>query len=148
MIWWMLMAAVPLDPVGDPLPRYLTLGSVEAVVASLQEPLSQCAASEAVTVRLGISVKPDGALVLIDAEPADHPAEPCWRQAIEGHVGPTHDDLPQRVDTTLYVRDGQTLLSPATTIQVRQMTPLMLFVTGEARDAVNDIIHGPDEPIQ
>jgi len=148
MIWWMLMAAVPLDPVGDPLPRYLTIGSVEAVVASLREPLGQCPSSEAVTVRLGISFQPDGSLLLIEADPADHSAESCWKEAIEGQIGPKHDDLPQRVDTTLYVRDGQTLLSPVTTVQVRQMTPLMLFVTGEARDAVNDIIHGPAEPIQ
>ena len=148
MIWWVLMAGVPLDPLGDPLPRYVMPEHVAAVLDDVKPRLAECQISGDSTVRVELDFMGDGTIKVVRVDGGGTALSACWADALESQSGHKHDDVPQRVSTTIYVRDGSIVLSPSVLHEQRDVFPLLLFVTEGARSAVNSAIRGAGEPEQ
>jgi len=130
MIWALLLASAPLDPVGDPLDRYLTVEAVMKALEGLEPALRACPIGKDETVALTMDWSGDGTANRLHWEPEKYSTVSCWTQAIAAHRFPVHDDEPERVGLSLYVRDGALVLSPVPKIDRRATGPLLLFVSG------------------
>ncbi len=145
MIWMMLLGALPIDPVGDPLPRYLTPNRIKRELEKLTEPLQGCIATGDLTEPLAFSIHGNGrAQQIVWGEGRDE-VHQCWSVQLEQHRFSPHDDTPIRVETTLYVRNGVVTLSPQPTVHARTLGPLMLFVLPENIGRVSGYLHGASE---
>ena len=144
MIWALLISAVPLDPVGDPLERYLVIEDVAETLNGLAPKLRACAVGEDVTVSLTMAWSGNGSLGSSDWEPEDYTSVPCWTETLSAHRFPVHDDAPEHIRVNLYVRDGALVLSPVPQIEQRPIGPLLLFVGGadDERSQVEQFIRG------
>ena len=145
MIWLLLMAALPMDLVGDPLPRYLTQERVDATLRAVEPALESCTGTEDATAPLQLDFHGDGRIGVVGTE-EDGPVDlvSCLQKVIESHSAPSHDGEAQRVSTTVYIRNGSLFFSPNATLHQRKMSPLLLFVTEEARESVNSAINGAE----
>ena len=90
----------------------------------------------------------DGTIKVVRLEGGSPELNACWSETLESQSGHKHDDVPHRVSTTIYVRDGSVVLSPSVRHDQRDVFPLLLFVTEGARSAVNSAIRGAGEPEQ
>lgn len=148
MIWWVLMAGVPLDPIGDPLPRYVMPEHINAVLNDVKPHLEQCEFSGDSTVLVELDFMGDGTIKVVRMEGGGAALDKCWSDTIASQPGHKHDDVPQRVSTTIYVREGAVVLSPSVRRDQRDVFPLLLFVTDDARSGINSAIRGAAEPEQ
>ena len=146
MMWILLMGVVPLDPVGDPLPRYLTPIRITDELAQLTEPLQRCSTSGDRTDGLSFRIDGDGRAQNITWSDPDPVVQRCWQLALEQYRFSHHDDEPVRVDTTVYVRAGKVTFSPQPTVQTRDLGPLMLFVLPENMVRVHGYLQGERDP--
>ena len=146
MIWALLLSAVPFDPVGDPLERYLEADDVAVALDALAPKLKACAVGEDVTVSLTMAWSGDGSVGSLKWEPESYVAVPCWRDALSAHRFTRHDDAPERVRVSLYVRKGALVVSPVPEIEHRPIGPLLLFVDGseDVRSQVELYIAGTE----
>jgi hypothetical protein len=144
MIWALLISAVPVDPIGDPLERYLEIEDVSVALEGLAPKLKACAVGEDVTVSLTMSLSGDGSVGLSEWEPEAYSSVPCWNGALSTHRFPSHDDTPERVRLSLYVRGGALVLSPVPELEPRPVGPLLLFVGGaeDERSRIEQYIEG------
>ena len=148
MIWWVLMAGVPLDPIGDPLPRYVMPAHINSALSDVKPRLEQCEFTGDSTVLVELEFIGDGTIKVVQMEGGGVELDRCWTDAIESQPGQKHDDVPQRVSTTIYVREGSVVLSPSVRHDQRDVFPLLLFVTDDARSGINSAIRGAGEPEQ
>jgi hypothetical protein len=148
MIWWFLIAALPLDPVGDPLPRYSTPTDVAQQLRLVEPALHACGVTKEHTQGVSLKVHGDGSVHSIVWDKNAEPAPRCWTLALESHRFRAHDDVPIQVSTTVYVRDGQLMLSPQPEVVPRHLGPLMLFVLPEAAEPVYEYLHGRSDAIE
>ena len=146
MIWMLLLGALPMDPIGDPLPRYLTPGGIAEALLKLTEPLQGCVSEGDYTEPFAFSIHGDGRVDQIAWQAAEHAAQQCWGAALEKHRFSVHDDTPIRVETTLYVRDGIVTLSPQPTVHARELGPLMMFVLPQNLGHVSGYLYGSSDP--
>lgn len=144
MIWALLLGAVPLDPIGAPMPFYLSDADAGAVVKAVEEPLGVCEVSGDRTVGITVILQAEGGMTVRRIEGADAPLSACIGRAFAAAESPSHDGLDVCVDTTLYVRAGVVILSPRPTVHHRVLGPLMLFVTGDEaeRSRVSEHLEG------
>ena len=142
MMWWMLLGALPIDPVGDPLPRYLTTLDVTEQLKLVEPALQACDIEGEHTQGVELQVHGDGTVQSIVWQESDVSAYVCWAAALEAHRFQPHDGEPIRVSTTVYVRNGELMLSPQPTVFPRRLGPLMLFVLPEKAELVYEYMHG------
>ena len=144
MIWTLLLAAVPLDPVGAPLPLYVTLEDVVTHLRNAEPQLQACAAKEDETIALSMRFQPDGQVKVDPSKEAESEAQQCVRRAIEAQPGPVHHGSPLKVSSTVYFRAGMVVVSPSPTVDTRSIGPLMLFVDGDRveRDIIIEHLSG------
>lgn len=144
MIWALLISAVPVDPIGDPLERYLEIEDVSVALEGLAPKLKACAVGEDVTVSLTMTLSGDGLVGSWEWEPEAYSSVPCWTEVVSTHGFPPHDDTPERVRLSLYVRGGALVLSPVPEMAMRSLGPLLLFVGGaeDERSLIEQYIGG------
>ena len=147
MIWLLLMGSLPLDSVGDPLPRYLVEARVFQALRTLEPVLGECATEEDATIPAELDFHGNGSVEVVELKSASAGVTECLKKAFESFSAPTHDDLVQKVWTTVYIRDGALFLSPDVSLHQRELSPLLLFVTDEARESVKSAIIGA-EPME
>jgi hypothetical protein len=148
MMWWLLMGAMPIDPVGDPLPRYLTAIDVVTQLQLAEPALQACGVREDRTEGVAFQVHGDGSIRTVvwqDGKPSIHD---CWTTALKAHRFQPHDGLPIHLSTTVYVRDGQLMLSPQPEVVPRDLGPLMLFVLPDSAERVYDLLHGSSDAVE
>jgi len=131
MIWLFFLAAIPLDPVGDPLPRYLTPVGVAKHLATAAPSLQECVSVGNYTERVSFKIYGDGAVRDVEWSNGEMDVHKCWANAFVGLRFSRHDDLPIHLETTVYVREGSLTLSPQPEISERAVGPLMLFILPE-----------------
>jgi hypothetical protein len=148
MIWWLLIAALPIDSVGDPLPRYLTPADVLKQLRLAEPALQACGVTEEHTQGVSMQVHGDGSVQSIVWQENEQPVPPCWMAALEVHRFSPHDDMPIFLSTTVYVREGQLMLSPQPEVVPRHLGPLMLFVLPGTAERVYDHLHGGSEAVE
>ena len=141
MMWMLLLGALPVDPVGDPLPRYLTSVQVIQELGTLTQPFQGCVSEGGHTVALSFSIHGDGSVRTPVWGAAPSHIQTCWGTVLEKLRFPVHDDVPIRVQTTVYVRNGVVTLSPQPTVYARKLGPLMMFVLPQNVDAVSGYLH-------
>ena len=146
MIWMLLLGALPMDPIGDPLPRYLTPIQVTHELAQLVDSFQQCAPSDEHTDGLSFAIEGNGRVQNIMWSQPEHVTQRCWQIALEKHHFSNHDDEPVRVNTTVYVRAGIVTLSPQPTVHTRDLGPLMMFVLPRNLGRVTGYLHGERDP--
>ena len=146
MMVLLLLGTLPIDPVGDPLPRYLTTLGVTQQLSKATEPLQKCVAEGDHTEPFSFSIHGGGHVQDIAWKNGIHAARDCWDRVLNNHRFSVHDDTPVRVETTMYVRGGIVTLSPQPSVHARQMGPLMLFVLPENVSRVSSYLHGVSDP--
>ena len=150
MIWALLISAVPFDPMGDPLKRYLGIEDVSDALDSLAPKLKACAVGEDVTVSLTMAWSGDGSVESSKWEPQAYSTVQCWTEVLSAHQFPPHDDVAEHVRISIYVRDGALVLSPVPQIEPRPIGPLLLFVAGteDERSRIEHYIAGTEREEQ
>ena len=144
MMLWMLIGALPLDSIGDPLPSYLTPAQANRAVAAMVPLLKPCGTDSDMTVQLELDFYGDGTIGVHRLEGVAASVVECWTTAMTSIVGPIHHDTPQRVSTSVYVRGGEVLASPSLTIAVRDVAPLLIFSTPQNRARIYSVIQGAE----
>jgi len=148
MIWTLLLGAVPLDRVGAPLKLYLTHEDVVEHFRSVEPKLAECDLHADQTLPFKAGMFPDGKVEVtwVGVEPA--PFMECARRVMESIKSPVHHGTTVHVSTTLYVRNGETFVSPSLSIDTRYLGPLMLFVSGDRteREGVMKYLTGTPDP--
>jgi len=130
MIWALLLGAVPLDRVGAPLRLYLTQGDVVEHFRSVEPKLTECGSDVDRTLPLKVSLSPEGVVEVTWVGGDSSPFVDCARRVLESMKSPAHRGSVVHVSTTLYVRNGDTFVSPSLSIDGRYLGPLMLFISG------------------
>jgi hypothetical protein len=148
MMWWFLMGAMPIDPVGDPLPRYLTARDVVKQLKLAEPALQACGVTEDRTQAVALQIHGDGSIQSIVWQDSKLPVHECWTTALTAHRFAAHDGLPIRLSTTVYVREGQLMLSPQPEVVPRNLGPLMLFVLPDSVEQVYDFLHGSSDAFE
>jgi len=148
MIWWFLIAALPMDLVGDPLPQYLTPIDVMKQLKLAEPALQACGVAEERTQGVAFQVYGDGTVQSVVWQAEEHVVPDCWTAALVGHRFNPHDGLPIHVSTTVYVRDGQLMLSPQPEVAPRNVGPLMVFVLPENTEVVYEYLHGGSKAVE
>ncbi len=146
MLWLLLVAALPVDTVGEPLPRYVTRQGVRAELQRLLPALEACAVKEDHTEPVVFWLQGDGTATNIEWAKESSDAQQCWDLAMTNHDFQEHDDEPVRVSTALYVRNGVTSLSPQVDVSERDLGPLMLFVLPPHLQTIEGQLHKVHEP--
>ncbi len=146
MFWLLLVAALPLDTLGDPLPRYVTRQVVRAELQRLLPALKACAVKEDRTEPVVFWLQGDGTVANIEWAKESSDAQQCWGLAMTKHDFQEHDDEPVRVSTALYVRKGVISLSPQVDVSQRDLGPLMLFVLPTHLKTIEGHLHKVHEP--
>ena len=144
MMLLMLIGALPLDSIGDPLPNYLTPAQANRTVDAMVPLLKPCGTDADMTVQLELDFYGDGTIGVHRLNGATVSLAECWTQAITSVSAPIHHDTPQRVRTTVYVRGGDVLASPTLTIDARDTAPLLIFATPQTRGPIYSVIQGAD----
>jgi len=137
----LLIAGVPLDPVGDPLPQYLSLSSVRAVLDGKKVRLKECGVDQDLTVNVALQVKGNGEIAVDELTGVEGAQAECWAATLSGATSLRHDDAPQRVTATFYVRSQEVLFSPELMLHEREPSPLLIFSPGSERDRIYSVIH-------
>jgi hypothetical protein len=148
MMWWLLMGAMPIDPVGDPLPRYLTTIDVIKQLKLAEPALQACGVREDRTQGVSLQIHGDGSIQSIVWQDSTLSVHECWTTALNAHRFHAHDGLPVHLSTTVYVRDGQLMLSPQPEVVPRNLGPLMLFVLPASVEPVHDFLHGSSNAVE
>ena len=130
MFWMFLLGAMPLDPVGDPLPLYLDQARVRRVLSSIPARLGGCSATADLTLEVRLRLRGEGSIGVDAVEGTEPAMADCIKSAISSMDAPSHDGTDVRVTTTIYRRDGVWMMSPSPRIDRRPLTPLLLFVPG------------------
>ncbi len=146
MIIALLIAGVPLDPVGDPLPQYLSLSSVRSVLDGTRFRLNECGVDKDLTVNVALQVKGNGEITVDELTGVEGTQAECWAATLSEATSLRHDDAPQRVTATFYVRSQEVLFSPELMLHEREPSPLLIFSPGSERDRIYSVIHDA-EPI-
>ena len=144
MMLVLLLGAVPLDPVGDPLPNYLNESQAHQAVDAMVPLLKSCGTESDVTVRLELDFSGDGRIDVHRLDGVSGPVAECWTAALASISGPVHHDTPQRVSTSIYVRGGDVLASPTLTVGTRDIAPLLIFSTPQTRGLIYSVIQGTE----
>ena len=127
MIWGLLLGAVPLDPVGAPLPLYLDESAIRGELARLPDLLSTCDFSVDRTFRLTLAFAGDGTAKVTALDGAEEGLSVCIQAAIVEGLGRPHRGIDVVVKTVLYTRGGEWLVSPSPTLVPQPSSPPMLF---------------------
>lgn len=130
MFWMFLLGAMPLDPVGDPLPLYLDQARVRRVLGSIPNGLGGCSTAADLTLEVRLRLRGEGGIGVDTVEGAEPAMADCIKSAISSMDAPSHDGTDVRVTTTIYRRDGVWMMSPSPRIDRRPLSPLLLFVPG------------------
>ena len=144
MMLLLLLGALPLDSVGDPLPNYLSSVQANRAVDDMVPRLKSCGTESDMTVRVELDFYGDGTIGVHRLEGVAASVVECWTTAMTSITGPIHHDTPQRVSTSVYVRGGEVLASPSLTIAVRDVAPLLIFSTPQNRARIYSVIQGAE----
>ena len=147
MIWALLLAGVPLDQQGKPLPLYLTLADVALHLRTLEPSLKVCSAEREQTLPVTIRFEPKGTLAVTWETVESGPLRSCVQAILEKSQAPIHHDVAFDARTTLYVRDGRIFLSPSPSMDARLVDPLMLFIDEERTPRETVIRHLNSTPM-
>ena len=148
MIWILMLGAVPLDRVGAPLKLYLSQDDVLEYFRSTEPKLAECGSDVDRTLPIKVGMSADGQVEVIWVDGQPSPFIDCTRRVLESMKSPVHHGLTVHVSTTLYVRNGDTFVSPSVSLEARYLGPLMLFVSGgeTERQAVMSHLNGTSDP--
>lgn len=144
MIFSFLLAGLPLDSVGDPLPQYLNVDAVQSALEASKPRLHECGTDDELTVKVDLSIHGDGIVSVERLVGVEGDQAACWRTTLNEGTRLRHDDTPQRVTAIFYVRSEQVLLSPELTLHQRTPSPLLIFSPGLERERIYSVIHTAD----
>lgn len=131
MLWTFLLGAMPLDPLGDPLPLYLDESRVRSVLATIPSKLTTCPTDGDLTVKTRLSLSGAGKMTVLDLTGAPPEAADCIKTSVATLSAPKHDGADVEVKTSIYRRSGVWMMSPSPEIVRRAQVPLLLFVSGD-----------------
>ena len=127
MFWALLLGAMPLDPLGDPLPLYLDETRVRRALARIPEALSNCSAKDDLTVQVRMRLAGNGTMAVDTLNGTDSETSACITTAIAATNAPDHDGMDVEVKTAIYLRAGVWMMSPSPEIVRRSQVPLLLL---------------------
>ena len=130
MFWTLILAAMPLDPVGKPLPLYLDEPAVRQVLAAVPGVLSDCPAPD-VTIQVTMRLTGRGEVVVDSVNGGDSQVSECMTTGLAKLDAPEHHGVDVEVRTSIYRRDGVWMISPSPEVVRRPQVPLLLFVPGD-----------------
>ena len=147
MFWTLFLGAMPLDPVGDPLPLYLDESMVRRVLATIPSKLSDCTAEGELTALIHLSLAGAGTITVRELDGVAPATEECIKTSVSTLSAPEHDGADVEVKTSLYLRNGVWMMSPRPEIVRRAQVPLLLFVPGDdaAGSAIWEHLMGAEE---
>lgn len=134
MIWLLLLAAIPIDGTGRPLPLYLNPTRAAQAVNEALPALAKCAVDVEgpVTVPVVLNVKSDGVSEQVRLFPTESGASrlvECWTTELQRAPFPTHHETPIPIRFTIYLRDGAVTVSPQVVVVERVIGPVLLFLS-------------------
>ena len=138
MMWLLLLGAIPMDTIGDPLPRYLTELDIRKQLNDVLPMLQQCDVTGDQTEPVSFSITGDGSIKNIEWSNESSDAQQCWAKMMTAHGFHEHDDVSVRVSTTIYIRNNILTFSPQIGLSKRSLGPLMLFVLPENSEPVQE----------
>jgi len=131
MFWTFLLGAMPLDPVGDPLPLYLDDAGVRRALESIPASLVDCASADDLTIKVQMRLEGTGTITVDAMTGADPETSACIKRSIGALNAPKHHGVDVEVKTSIYRRGGLWMISPSPEVVRRSEVPLLLFVTGD-----------------